>query len=131
MKKVSEKFDEYLKKQEARIAEEPTLAGQRAVALKLTWRGISRNPRVFLEKAWGQLWHFLRPDGLQLLLVLEHPQPLWRHVVLVLLDDALLVPTVVLFILFAAAGHPSRPRSLIPTSCGCCRSTASKTICFW
>ena len=101
------------RQQEARIAAEPTLAGQRAVALKLTWRGISRNPGVFVEKAWGQLWHFLRPDGLQLLLVLEHPQPAWRHAVLVLLDDALLVPTVVLFIVFAAAGHPSRPRSLV------------------
>jgi hypothetical protein len=101
------------RQQEARIAAEPTLAGQRAVALRLTWRGISRNPGLFVEKAWGQLWHFLRPDGLQLLLVLEHPQPAWRHAVLVLLDDLLLVPTVVLFLVFAAAGHPSRPRALI------------------
>lgn len=99
--------------QEHAIARQPTLAAQRAQALRLGWRGIRRNPGRFVEKAWLNLLHFVRPDGLHLLLRVEHAQPAWRHAALVLLDDAILAPTVALFLVFALAGAPSAQRRLL------------------
>ncbi|HET8648227.1 MAG TPA: hypothetical protein VFO85_22210, partial [Vicinamibacteria bacterium] len=100
-------------RQEQTIASQPTLAGQRARALAYGVRGILRNPGRFTVKAWHNLLHFVRPDGLHNLLRVEHPQPWWRHAALVLLTDAILLPVVALFIVFVAAGAPSPARRLL------------------
>jgi hypothetical protein len=100
-------------RQEDTIAGEPTLAGQRAQALKFGLRGIARNPGKFARKAWLNLLHFVRPDGLHLLLRVEQPQPAWRHAALVLLADAILLAVVFLLIVFVLAGPPSAPRRLL------------------
>ncbi len=99
--------------QEARILGEPTLAGQRALATRFALRGIARHPGLFVEKAWRNLLHLIRPDGLQNLLVVEEPMPAWRHAALLLLDDALVLPVVVLFSVWLLAGRASPARGLI------------------
>ena len=100
-------------RQDATIAAQPTLAAQRSLALRLAMRGIARHPGAFAEKAWRNLLHLVRPDGLQLLLVVEEPMPAWRHAALVALDDAIVLPAVVLFTVFLLGGRPSPARSLI------------------
>src|SRR6185503_12768905 len=74
------------------VASEPTLARQRSRALYFAWRGISRWPGRFVEKAWYNLLHFVRLDGLHLVLRVEQAQAGWRAAALVLLDDAMLAP---------------------------------------
>ena len=100
-------------RQEAVMRSQPTLAEQRAMATRMALRGIARQPGAFVEKAWRNLLHFVRPDGLQLLLVVEEPMPAWRHAALLFLDDLVVLPAVVLFAVFLIAGRPSPERSLI------------------
>ena len=68
-------------------------------------RGIAREPGAFVEKAWRNLLHLIRPDGLQLLFVVEEPMPAWRHAALIVLDDLIVLPAVVLFTVFLIAGR--------------------------
>jgi hypothetical protein len=100
-------------RQEATIGTQPTLAAQRALALRLALAGIRREPAAFVEKAWRNLLHLVRPDGLQILLAVEEPMPAWRHAALVILDDAIVLPAVVLFAVFLIAGSRSPARGLI------------------
>jgi len=95
------------------VAGQPTLAGQRAQAMWFGWRGIARNPAAFAEKAWRNLQHIVRLDGLHLLVGIEEPHATWRHAALILLDDTTLLATVPLFIVFVVAGARSPTRSLI------------------
>ena len=99
--------------QESAIAAQPTLAGQRRVAMAFGWRGILREPGQFAEKAWRNLQHIVRLDGLHLWLRIEEAHPWWRHAALVLLDDTVILGVIPLFLVFAAAGPPSPTRSLI------------------
>ena len=100
-------------RQEEAIAGQPTLAAQRSQAMKFGLRGIAREPGRFAQKAWLNLLHFVRPDGLHLLLRVEQPQPWWRDAALILLSDAILLPTVALLIVFTLAGPASRARGLL------------------
>ena len=99
--------------QEGVIAGQPTLAAQRNQAMWFGGRGIVRNPGSFAEKAWRNLLHIVRLDGLHLLLRIEEPHPWWRHAALILLDDAVILATVPLFLIFVVAGARSPARSLI------------------
>jgi hypothetical protein len=99
--------------QEGVIAGQPTLAAQRSQAMWFGWRGIVRNPGLFAEKAWRNLLHIVRLDGLHLLLAIEEPHPAWRHAALILLDDTVMLATIPLFLVFVAAGARSPTRSLI------------------
>lgn len=100
-------------RQEALIAAQPTLAAQREMAVRFALRGIARQPGAFVEKAWRNLLHLIRPDGLHLLLSVEEPMPAWRHAALILLDDAIVLPAVVLLAVYLLAGPPSPARGLI------------------
>ena len=100
-------------RQEAVMRSQPTLAQQRDMAVRMALRGIARQPDAFVEKVWRSLLHLVRPDGLQLLLVVEEPMPAWRHAALLLLDDLIVLPAVVLFAVFLIAGRPSPERGLI------------------
>src|SRR5688500_8966156 len=95
------------------IAGQPTLAVQRAQAMWFGWRGMLRNPGAFTEKAWRNLQHIVRLDGLRLLLGIEEPHARWRHAALILLDDTVMLATVPLFLVFVAGGTRSPTRSLI------------------
>jgi hypothetical protein len=99
--------------QDSVVASRPTLAEQRRTAMWFGGRGIARNPGAFAEKAWRNLQHIVRLDGLHLLLRIEEPHPWWRHAALVLLDDTVILAVIPLFLVFAFAGAPSPARSLI------------------
>ena len=92
-------------RQEETIGAQPTLKERRDLAVRYAMRGIVRNPGLFVEKAWRNLLHLVRPDGLQLLLVVEEPMPAWRHAALILLDDLVVLPTVVLFAVYLLAAR--------------------------
>lgn len=94
-------------RQEELIGSQPTLKERRDLAVRFALLGIARNPGLFASKAWRNLLHFVRPDGLHLLLVVEEPMPSWRLAALVLLDDAIVLPTVVLFAVYLLAGRPT------------------------
>src|SRR5262249_334429 len=99
-------------RQETLIGAQPTLAAQRSLALRFALRGIAREPGAFVEKAWRNLLHLIRPDALPNLLVVEEPMPPWRPAALTLLDDLIVLPAVVLFAVFLLAGRPSPARTL-------------------
>ncbi|HEY7412458.1 MAG TPA: hypothetical protein VII13_17060 [Vicinamibacteria bacterium] len=98
--------------QAARIAAEPTPAARRALAMEFAWRGIRREPGAFLQKSYDNLRHFVRPEGLHYLLLVEEPRPLWRHLVEIGLGDLWLVLALVLFPVFLLAGPRSPARTL-------------------
>jgi hypothetical protein len=94
-------------RQEELIGSQPTLKERRDLAVRFALQGIARNPGLFASKAWRNLLHFIRPDGLHLLLVVEEPMPAWRQAALILLDDVIVLPTVVLFAVYLLAGRPT------------------------
>jgi hypothetical protein len=94
-------------RQEEAIGAQATLKERRDLAVQYGMQGIARNPGLFVEKAWRNLLHLVRPDGLQVLLVVEEPMPTWRHAALILLDDAIVLPTMVLFTVYLLAGRPT------------------------
>jgi hypothetical protein len=86
------------------IRKEPTPSLQRAQALRFAWRGLTRRPVAFGQKVWDNARHFFRPEGLHQLLAVELPQPAWRHLVAVLLDDLPFLaslPPLLVFLAFA------------------------------
>ena len=95
------------RQQEERIGALPTLKERRDLATRYALQGIARNPGLFVHKAWRNLLHLVRPDGLHLLLVVEEPMPWWRQAALILLDDLIVLPAVVLFAVYLAAGRPT------------------------
>jgi len=96
-----------------RIHKEQTPAGKRALALGFARRGLRESPGAFARKVWDNLEHFFRPEGLHQLLTVEQPRPAWRTTVSLLLDDAVLVGAVALFVVFAAAGRHSPAAALV------------------
>jgi hypothetical protein len=92
-------------RQEEAIGAQPTLKERRDLAVRYAMQGIARNPGLFVDKAWRNLLHLVRPDGLQVLLVVEEPMPAWRYAALIVLDDAIVLPTVVLFAVYLLAGR--------------------------
>jgi tetratricopeptide (TPR) repeat protein len=100
-------------RQEEVIGAQPTLKERRDLAVRFALRGIARNPGLFAKKAWDNLLHLVRPDGLQLLLVVEEPMPWWRHAALLFLDDLIVLPTVVLFAVYLLASRPTPARGYI------------------
>jgi hypothetical protein len=99
--------------QERVVHGQPTPADKRAAALHFALRGIRRHPERFVEKAWSNFWHFLRPEGLQNLVGIERTLEPWRHAASLLLDDAILLAALPLFVAFLCGGRPSPARALI------------------
>ena len=50
-------------RQEALMRSQPTLAQQRDMAVRMALRGIARQPGAFVEKAWRNLLHLVRPTA--------------------------------------------------------------------
>jgi hypothetical protein len=99
--------------QALRIHKEPTPAGRRALALAYARRGLRESPGAFARKVWDNFQHFFRPEGLHQLLTVEQPRPAWRSVAALLLDDAVLVAAVALFVVFVVAGRPGPAAGLV------------------
>jgi hypothetical protein len=100
-------------KQMAAIRETPDPAERRRMAVHFALRGVRRDPDAFFAKIPTNFWHFLRPEGLHNVLTIERSQDVWRHVMSLLLDDALFFLGLPLFVVFAVAAPPSSGRTLI------------------
>jgi hypothetical protein len=99
--------EERLKVQEARLIALDDPAERRALAMEFVKRGLARQPEFLLPKARANFAHFTRPEGLHYVLLVEEPRAVWRHVVSLVLDDA--IP---LFAVFLVAGPPHPLRRL-------------------
>jgi hypothetical protein len=99
--------------QALRIHKEPTPAGKRALAVAYARRGLRESPGAFARKVWDNFEHFFRPEGLHQLLTMEQPRPAWRSLAALLLDDAILVAAVPLFVVFVLGGPRSPAAALV------------------
>jgi 4-amino-4-deoxy-L-arabinose transferase-like glycosyltransferase len=82
----------------------------------LVWRFVLRGLRErsdYPDKIWGNVRHFLRPDGLWLLLGAEQPWPAWQHATRILFDDGIFFLTFPLFAAFLAGGQPAPLRRFL------------------
>ena len=92
--------------QKRAIAAQPTPAARRAQATAFAFSAIRGHPGRFVEKAWDNLRHVLRPDGLHQLLVAEDPEPWWWHAAGVVLGDGMLLLCLPPFLLYLARRPP-------------------------
>lgn len=69
--------------------------------------GISAYPELFARKVWLNFAHFLRPDMLHQLLVVELPDTPLRYALAIAFDDLLLLATLPFFAIFLVAGWRS------------------------
>jgi hypothetical protein len=99
--------------QALRIHKQPTPEARRDLALAFARRGLRESPGAFVRKVWDNLEHFFRPEGLHQLLTAEQPRPAWRHAAALVLDDAILVGAVLLFVVFVAAGRRTPVAALV------------------
>jgi tetratricopeptide (TPR) repeat protein len=99
--------------QALRIHRQPTPEARRDLALAFARRGLRESPGAFVRKVWDNLEHFFRPEGLHQLLTVEQPRPAWRHAASLVLDDAVLVAAVLLFVVFVVAGRPTPAAALV------------------
>jgi len=83
----------------------------------LVWRFIVRGLRErghnYPGKIWGNVRHFLRPDGLWLLLGAEQPWTAWQHATRILFDDGIFFLSLPLFLAFLAGGQPAPLRRFL------------------
>jgi 4-amino-4-deoxy-L-arabinose transferase-like glycosyltransferase len=100
-------------KQQSAIRETPDPAERRRMAVHFAWRGVRRDPGAFAAKIPTNFWHFLRPEGLHNLLTIERSQDAWRHVMALLLDDAIFFLALPLFAIFLLASPLTSGRALI------------------
>ncbi|HYU42207.1 MAG TPA: glycosyltransferase family 39 protein [Vicinamibacteria bacterium] len=77
-----------------------------ALVWRFVLRGLRERGHDYPAKVWGNVRHFLRPDGLWLLLGAEQPWPAWQHATRVVLDDGIVFLTLPLFVAFLAGGRP-------------------------
>ena len=92
--------------QKRAIAARPTPAARRAQATAFAFSAIRGHPGRFVEKAWDNFRHMLRPDGLHQLLVAEDPDPWWWHAAGVVFGDGLLLLCLPPFLLYLARRPP-------------------------
>lgn len=99
--------------QEQQIQEEPDPAVRRELAMRFVREGMQRHPDQFARKVEANFWHFLRPEGLHLLLNVEASMEPWRLAAQLAFDDAPTLLALPLFVVFLVAGRASAARSLI------------------
>jgi 4-amino-4-deoxy-L-arabinose transferase-like glycosyltransferase len=105
--------EQRLARQEYFLAREPTPAARRALAVYYAKQGITERWHLYPEKVWTHFRHFVRPEGLWVLLGAQQPWPAWRHLARLVLDDAILLIAVPLFAFFLVAGPASPERRLL------------------
>ena len=88
--------------QKRAVAAAATPAQRRARALGFALSNIAHAPGAFAGKAWDNLRHLVRPDGLHQWLLAEDPEPWWWHAGSILLGDATLLAGLALCLAGAA-----------------------------
>ena len=86
---------------------------RQALVWRFVLRGLRERGHSYPDKIWGNVRHFLRPDGLWLLLGAEQPWPAWQHATRILFDDGIFFLTLPLFVAFLAAGQPAPLRRFL------------------
>jgi hypothetical protein len=99
------------------LADAPTHAARRELAAFYAWRGVTTRPGEFAKKVWFNFTHFVRADGLWILLGAEQPWPAWHHAARVVLEDLMLLAAVPLFLAWLGGGRASPARSLLALWC--------------
>jgi hypothetical protein len=80
---------------------------RQALVWRFVLRGLRERGHDYPDKVWGNVRHFLRPDGLWLLLGAEQPWAAWQHVTRILFDDGIFFLSLPLFVAFLAGGRPA------------------------
>jgi 4-amino-4-deoxy-L-arabinose transferase-like glycosyltransferase len=86
---------------------------RQALVWRFVLRGLRERGHEYPEKVWGNVRHFLRPDGLWLLLGAEQPWPAWQHATRVAFDDGIFFLSLPLFFAFLAGGGPGPLRRFV------------------
>jgi len=86
---------------------------RQALVWRFVLRGLRERGHDYPDKIWGNVRHFLRPDGLWLLLGAEQPWPAWQHVTRILFDDGVFFLSLPLFVAFLAGGRPAPLRRFV------------------
>jgi 4-amino-4-deoxy-L-arabinose transferase-like glycosyltransferase len=102
-----------LERQRHYLADAPSARERQALVWRFVIRGLRERGGEYPQKVWGSLRHFLRPDGLWILLGAEQPWPAWQHGARLLFDDGLFFMALPGFAAFLVAGRPPAVRRLL------------------
>ena len=92
-----------LERQRHYLMEAKDARERQALVWRFVLRGLRERGHDYPAKVWGNVRHFLRPDGLWLLLGAEQPWPAWQHATRILFDDGIFFLSLPLF--FALPGR--------------------------
>ena len=87
------------------VFQETTPAARKDRAMEFVKQGLRKRYHLIPAKVRHNATHFLRPEGLWVLLGVQQPWPAWRHVLNILLDDLWLVLIPPLFLAWLVAGR--------------------------
>jgi hypothetical protein len=87
------------------VFKEPTPEARRDLAMEFVKQGLQKRAHLIPAKLRHNATHLFRPEGLWVLLGVQHPWPAWRHALNLALDDLWLVFTVPLFLAWLVAGR--------------------------
>ena len=87
------------------VFKETTPSARRARAMEFVEQGLRKRYHLIPRKVRHNVAHFLRPEGLWVLLGVQHPWPAWRHALNIALDDSWLVLIPPLFFAWLVAGR--------------------------
>jgi 4-amino-4-deoxy-L-arabinose transferase-like glycosyltransferase len=102
-----------LERQRHYLREAKDARERQALVWRFVLRGLRDRGHDYPDKIWGNVRHFLRPDGLWLLLGAEQPWPAWQHVARILFDDGIFFASLPLFLAFLAGGQPAPLRRFL------------------
>jgi 4-amino-4-deoxy-L-arabinose transferase-like glycosyltransferase len=87
------------------VFKETTPAARRDRAMEFVEQGLRKRYHLIPRKVAHNATHFLRPEGLWVLLGVQQPWPAWRHVLNLFFDDLWLILVPPLFLAWLVAGR--------------------------
>ena len=87
------------------VFKEATPTARKDRAMEFVEQGLRKRYHLIPRKVRHNVTHFLRPEGLWVLLGVQQPWPAWRHVLNIVLDDLWLVLIPPLFVAWLVAGR--------------------------
>jgi 4-amino-4-deoxy-L-arabinose transferase-like glycosyltransferase len=87
------------------VFKETTPSARRERAMEFVAQGLRKRYHLIPAKVRHNVTHFLRPEGLWVLLGVQQPWPAWRHVLSIGLDDVWLMLIPPLFLAWLVAGR--------------------------
>ena len=87
------------------VFKETTAAARKERAMEFVAQGLRKRYYLIPAKILHNATHFLRPEGLWVLLGVQQPWPAWRHVLNIVFDDLWLILIPPLFLAWLVAGR--------------------------